>query len=124
MLLTKEWLRKMRNLLFSKENFNEFISFMLIHPIFSLFCCWGDFAISSLDRTELFCMEIKTFPEDTRFLGGFMKKSIQGRFFSSCLNALQPSASSPAMTVEHSFSYYMRQNLLSEVLECAVGPDI
>lgn len=28
------------------------------------------------------------------------------------------------MTVEHSFSYYMRQNLLSEVLECAFGPDI
>lgn len=52
-------------------------------------------------------------------------KSHTGLDFSSCfLNVLQPSASSPAMTVEHSFSYYMRQDLLSEVLECAVGPDI
>lgn len=54
------------------------------------------------------------------FLGDFIKKHFLYIFF----NALKPSASSPAMTVEHSFSYYMRQNLLSKVLECAVVPDI
>jgi len=84
----------------------------------------GSSAIGNLGRTGRYYWQIRAWAEDFRFLGDFIKNNAELQFLSSFLNALELSASSPAMAVEHSVSYYTRQNLLSKVLECVVIPDI